>query len=153
MGRALLSLIAGLIIAVLAIWIRDETGASPPLIYRAGLLAMSALLLWAAGANYLLVRRRKSVLASGQREWADISISKEEDSESSTYFARVDVHGEVWRVPLAGRKPVRLRVGFNGKGWAWRSVETGAPLALEVEGVLLETYPMATRLTDERSKP
>jgi hypothetical protein len=145
MGRAVFSLSVALLVAALAIWMRDEAGAQPPVLVRLSLFAMSALLLWAAAANYLHVQRRRAVLAGGRREPADIRVSKEKMGDSPTYYARVEAGGEVWRVPLAGTKAVRRRVGFQGQGWIWRSADTGAPLAIEVEGALLETYPVPTR--------
>ena len=145
MGRALLSLSIALLVAGMAIWIRDETGAQPPLFARLSLFAMAALLLWAAAANYLHVQRRRAALVGGRREQADIHVFKEEMGDSPTYRARVEAGGEVWSLPLAGAKAVRALVGFHGQGWIWRSADTGAPLALEVGGELLETYPMPTR--------
>lgn len=147
MSRALLSLSVALLLAALAIWVRDEAGAPPPLLIRVSVLAMAALLLWVAAANYLHVQRRRAALAGGRREPANIRVSKEEMGDSTTYQARVEAGGEVWDVPLAGAEAVRAQVGFDGQGWIWRSADSGAPLALEVDGALLETIPMPMRGT------
>lgn len=92
--------------------------------------------------------RLQMIIRRDEPQPAQVSISVEEGSDTTTYTAIVSNNGSdtIWRAPVYGNKAVeRLLDGSARSVEAWSDDGNGAPIALRVDGRLVFTYPKATR--------
>ena len=77
-----------------------------------------------------------------------VSVIEHEGTDTTTYSAIVNFLGSdmTWETPIYHNKAVdKLLDRSAHRLEAWRASESGAPIALRVDGKLIYTYPKATR--------
>ncbi len=101
-------------------------------------------------AGLVLLRfkwRRARLVASGQPVQTMATLHKDEDSDSTSYWAYVELGGEAWRIGFdqtASRYegPFGVEVPVD----AWLDSKTGEPVAIAVDGSQLNTLYKAYRV-------
>lgn len=104
-----------------------------------------AIMLWVGYANDRHAKAIEMAEASVPRQ-GTIIIRKHEDSDSTSYHARVEVEGALWRVPLMGDKATVALFDDPGEASIWCHPDTGQPLVFERNGHRPQSMPTVQRL-------
>lgn len=120
---------------------------TPPVFVSSILLATGLALMLIALAGLRFKWRRARIVDAGHPVRVTATFHKDEDSDSTSYWAFVDLEGVIWRVGFdqtAGRYE-----GEFGKAVpveVWLNPDNGEPMAMSVDGVQLNTLYKAYRV-------
>ncbi|WP_224816868.1 hypothetical protein [Hasllibacter sp. MH4015] len=132
----------GIAIAPFLLW-----GETPPIMVRAALLGMGGILIL---CSVLAIRhgfRAVAARRNGEKVPVRATVEVDDSSDSTSYTIYAEFNGERWAVSAYGGRGVqRLEAGTATNVFAWRHPATGAPLAFEVDGHPVRTYPVARRV-------
>ncbi|MEM1105150.1 MAG: hypothetical protein AAGH87_02085 [Pseudomonadota bacterium] len=124
----------------------DVFDVPPPLFLRAILVAGGAFFALVSLSALWHAARQTTVRRSQSPVRVMVEVETFADSETTTYDLHISCDDALWIAPVYGGKAVR-RLQHSGPqpADAWLDPRSGAPLALELDGLPLVTYPVIRR--------
>jgi signal transduction histidine kinase len=144
--RGLLAVAAGVLFLALA-FRPTRFGDDVPPVFIAAVLVVAGLGLVAMGVLSLrFVFRRAMSLRDVAPVQAEIIIQPNEDCDSAVYTLDVRLAGTRWSVGAAGNKAIYLHeTGVAHRAEVWPDAKTGAPVAIAINGLQVNTLPTPRR--------